>query len=164
MNRAKVIALAAAIAAIAIITAFSPQLLQGTAGLFGLSAGEGQGALQQGTKGTEEESEVQAGLSFMVLKPTTLEAQIIGQNVLPECPEEAAVEILVKNTGPSTAEKMFLEFGPGIKVLGCANCGLEELEPGQEVAARARLCLESVEQKRLVAGSANSNKVEILFE
>ena len=160
MNRARIIALAAAIAGIAVIAAFSPQFLQGT-GLFGLSAGEGQEALQQGT---EEESEVQAGLSFTVLRPTTLEAQIVGQIVLPECPEETAVEILVKNTGPSTAEKMFIGFDSGVKVLGCANCRLEELEPGQEVKARARLCLESENQKGLVAGSANSNKVEIQLE
>ena len=162
MGKAKILALAAAIAVIAIIAACTPQFLQGT-GLFGLSASQ-EKTVQEPEESAEEGNGVEAGLSFAVLEHTTLEAQIIGQNVLPECPEEATVEILVKNTGKSAAEKMFLKFGPAIKVLGCANCGLEELKPGQEVAARARLCLESAGQKRLVAGSANSNKAEIQLE
>jgi hypothetical protein len=160
MGRAKILAPAAAIAAIAIIAAFSPQLPQGT-GLFGLPAGEGREALRPGA---EEKNPVQAGLSFTALKPTTIEAQIVGQGALPECPKEAIVEIRVKNTGKSDAEKVFLKFGPGIKVLGCANCGLESLKGGQEEAAKARLCLESRDKKMLVAGSANSNKVEIMLE
>jgi len=124
-------------------------------GLFGLSAG------QETEKPAEaREDEISTSLSFTVLKPTRLEASLSGEEIR-ECPEETEVEITVKNSGKSPAEKVFLEFGPGIKVTGCQNCLLNRLNPGQEARARARICLASKETQFLSIGSANSNQIEI---
>jgi len=106
---------------------------------------------------------MEAGLSFEVLRPTTLEASL-EQKTIAECPQETETEIAVKNIGSSAAEKLFLEFGPGVKVIACENCFLEEMKPGQEIKARARLCLETISQNKLIVGSANSSSIEIRLQ
>jgi len=161
MEKAKIFWAAAAVAALSIL-ALSLSHLSGT-GLFGLGGG------QQAKKATtaqagKEKGRLGASLSLEVLEKTMLEAEILPENPLKECPEETETEILLRNSGSGTAEKVFLKFGPGIKVIACENCSLAELKPGQEFKAKARLCLESGSAKALTVGSANSNSVELIFE
>ncbi len=127
-------------------------------GLFGLGAEK-----EEKQKETEIPHNISPGLSFTVLKPTTLEASLSNAK-LQNCPGETEAEILVKNTGQSQAENLFIKFGPGIKVIACNNCRLGLVEPGQEVLARAVLCLESAQPNSLTVGSANSNRIELLLE
>ena len=159
MDRTKILSIAAVIATISILGILS--LNQGNfAGFFGLGAEENQA---EPVELVEEEQGMEAGLSFEVLRPTALEATV-GEKTILNCPQETETEIVVKNTGSNEAEKLFLEFGQGIKVIACENWSLDEVKPGQEVRARARLCLETESQNSLIVGSANSNKIEILFE
>ncbi len=163
MDKTRVVAAVAVIAAAAILATLFNQ--GNLSGLFGLQAEEIQAeeSLAEEIGQTEEEAIMNAGLSFEVLEPTRLEASVLGEKIA-ECPGETQTEILVKNSGGGLAEKVFLEFGPGIKVLGCSNCFLEELRQGQEVVAKARICLETEAVHRLTVGSANSRPVELLFE
>ncbi|MBN2066992.1 MAG: hypothetical protein JW744_00820 [Candidatus Diapherotrites archaeon] len=110
--------------------------------------------------GLEEVSPV---LSFTVLKQTTLEASL-NNSALKECPQETVVQVLVRNTGESPAEKLFLNFGPGIRVVGCSNCRLDLVEPSEQALISAVLCIESEQTNSLVVGSANSNRIELQLE
>jgi hypothetical protein len=158
MDRTKLFAVGTALVALAVLFA----LFQGFGtGLFGLS--EKPESMEEPLD-SEQADGMNAGLSFEVLKPTRLEASLVSKEPLSECPREAEAEITVKNTGTGTAEKMFLRFGPGIRVIGCNNCTLDEIIPGQEVKAKARLCLESGSLQALTVGSANSNSVELRFD
>jgi len=158
MNKNKLFLLGAMLIAIALL--FFSFYNKNLTGLFGL----GTANQQPEQKNAENESGMQAGLSFTVLQPTTLEAGISKGEKLLKCPLETAVEITVKNSGSSPAEKMFLKFGPGIKVIACNNCRTDALQPKQEVLANALLCIESMQQNSLVVGSANSNRIEMLLE
>jgi len=167
MDRTKLFAVGTVLVALAVLFAFSQGFLN-TSGLFGLSAEE-IGLDEEETDGRETENidkqeTVSAGLSFEVLRPTTIKASIVGEAILPDCPKDAEVEIIVKNTGNDIAEKMYFSFGPGIKVVGCSNCKLDGLLPSQEITARARLCLESSSANAVTVGSANSNKIELNLE
>ncbi len=175
MDRTKLFTVGTALIALTVLFAFSQGFIN-PSGFFGLSAEETQ--LEEGRSGEEGRSKVaegeaenttgqetiSAGLSFEVLKPTSLEASLVEETILPNCPEETEVEILVKNTGDSIAEKMYFSFETGIRVIGCNNCELDELFPNQEIKANARLCLESTSINALTVGSANSNKIELNLE
>ncbi len=168
MDKSKLLVIGTALVALAVLIAFSQGFLN-PSGLFGLSAEETQ--LEKAGKANGEEAEntadqktVKAGLSFEVLRPTSIEASIVGEAILPNCPKEAEIEIIVKNTGNDTAEKMYFSFGSGIKIVGCSNCELDKLLPSQEITAKARLCLESSSANAVTVGSANSNKIELNFE
>ena len=171
MDRTKLVTIGTALIALTVFFVFSQGFIN-PSGFFGLSAEETQ--LEEGgeenqanegeTKSAAEQKTVSAGLSFEVLKPTNLEASLVEETILPNCPEEAEVEILVKNIGNSTAEKMYFSFGSGVKVIACNNCNLDELLPNQKIMAKARLCLESASPNALTVGSANSNKIELNLE
>ncbi len=164
MDRARLLAIGVVLLAAALLLSLAPDFLNST-GLFGLQAkDEGLKLPETPSETTEENEGIKAGLSFTVLEPTLLEASILSSGKLRECPEETEVEILLKNTGSSPAEKVFLEFGPGIKATACSNCRLEELQPEQETVVKTRLCLESASLQTLTIGSANSNTVELQFE
>ncbi len=158
MNRNKLFLLGAMLIAIALLFFYFYD--KNLTGLFGLGAARQQP--QQ--KNAENESGMQAGLSFTVLQPTTLEASVSNGAKLLQCPQETAIEITVKNRGSSVAEKVFLKFGSGIKVIACNNCRTDALQPKQEVLASALLCIESAQPNSLVVGSANSNRIEMPLE
>lgn len=158
MNRNKLFLLGVALIAIALLFFYFYD--KNLTGLFGLGAAKQQ-PLQ---KNSENESGMQAGISFTVLQPTTLEAKISKGEKLLLCPAETTVEITVKNSGSSVAEKVFLKFGPSVKVIACNNCRTDALQPKQELLASALLCIESTQPNSLVVGSANSNRIEMLLE
>ena len=171
VDRTKLFTVGTALISLAVFFAFSQGFLN-PSGLFGLSE---ETQLEEGNeeeaetnkreaKNTTGEETVSAGLSFEVLTPTNLEASLEKETILPECPKEAEIKILVKNTGDSIAEKMYFSFGPGLRVIGCNNCELDELLPNQEIKANTRLCLESTSTNALTIGSANSNKIKLNLE
>jgi hypothetical protein len=158
MNRNKLFLLGVTLIAIALLFFYFYD--KNLTGLFGLGA-----AKQQPEQiNAENESAMQAGISFTVLQPTTLEASVSNGAKLVQCPQETAIEITVKNRGGSVAEKVFLKFGSGIKVIACNNCRTDALQPKQEVLANALLCVESTQPNSLVVGSANSNRIEMELE
>ena len=160
MDKTKLFALGAMLIAVAVIFAFSFNLLDSTS-LFGLAKQKEQAETRQQEA---ESNSMEAGLSFTVLKPTVLEASVLSGKSISECPIETEAEILIKNKGNGIAEKVFLEFGPGIKVIACNNCAQQELKPEQETIAKARLCLNSSSPNMLTIGSANSNLIELGLE
>lgn len=158
MNRNRLFLLGVTLIAIALLFFYFYD--KNLTGLFGLGA-----AKQQPEQiNAENESGMQAGISFTVLQPTTLEARISKDLKLLKCPNETIVEITVKNKGSSAAEKVFLKFGPGVKVIACNNCRTDALQPKQELLASALLCIESTQPNSLIVGSANSNSIEMLLE
>jgi len=171
MDKTKLFTIGTALIALAVLFAFAQGFLN-PSGLFGLSeetqleerSGEEAETNKEEAKNTTGKETVSAGLSFEVLTPTNLEASLEKGTILPKCPKEAEVAVLVKNIGNGVAEKMYFSFGPGLRVIGCNNCELDELLPNQEIKVNARLCLESTSTNALTVGSANSNKIELNLE
>ncbi|MDP2974244.1 MAG: hypothetical protein Q8N60_04285, partial [Candidatus Diapherotrites archaeon] len=91
MNRNKLFLLGAMLIAIALL--FFSFYNKNLTGLFGLGAAN----QQPEQKNAGNESGMQAGISFTVLQPTTLEAKISKGEKLLKCPLETAGEITVKN-------------------------------------------------------------------
>ncbi len=158
MNRNKLFLLGVALIAIALL--FFYFYNKNLTGLFGLGAAK----QQPEQKNAENESGMQAGISFTVVQPTTLEASVSNGAKLLQCPKETAVEITIENSGNYAAEKIFLKFGPGVKIIACNNCQSDALQPKQELLANALLCIESTQLNSLIVGSANSNRIEMLLE
>jgi len=158
------IAIGAGVALITVLFLLYPSL-QGT-GFFSLGTEpvEQDQSKPQNLEQEEDKPGINTSLSLEIIEPTTLEASLLTDLEIQQCPSEEEAEILVKNTGNSVAEKMFLSFAPGIKVNACSNCSLDKLKPGQEVRVTARLCLEEPEFNTVQVGSANSNAVELRFE
>ncbi len=160
MNRTKLFVVGTAFVALIVLFVFSQNMLN-PSGFFGLSVEEETQLETEDGKNTVEQENVSAGISFEVLEPTTIEAGIVGEAILPDCPEETEFEVLVKNTGNGIAEKVYFSFGSGVKVVGCSNCSLDKLLPKQEITAKTRLCLESDLTQAISVGSANSNIIEL---
>jgi hypothetical protein len=158
MNRNKLFLLGVTLIAIALL--FFSFYNKNLTGLFGLGAAN----QQPEQKNAESESAMQAGISFTILQPTTLEASVSNGAKLLQCPQETTVEITVKNRGSSVAEKVFLKFGPSVKVIACNNCRTDALQPNEQITASALLCIESAQPNSLVVGSANSNRIEMQLE
>ncbi len=163
MNRNQLFALGMALLFIALLFSFSSGIIDGR-GLFGLLRA-GQSTQLQGTadenQDSAEQAAVSAGLSLSVLQRTELEASTTVGKAIPQCPGEAVVEIRIENSGQSDAEKVFMRFPSGVRVIACSNCAIELLRAGQSAAARARLCREETSASKISIGSANSNSVEL---
>ena len=161
MDKTRIVQATAVLLALALLFLFTSGFFRGT-GFFSLPE-------RQETDSPQEKEEANptgqlgAQLSYEVIKPTTIEATLENA-VLKECPKETETKITITNTGPSKAEKVFLEFGQGIKVIGCTNCKLDYLNAGKEAIAKAILCLETSNGKAVAIGSANSNTVEMGFQ
>ena len=160
MNKTRIIPVGAVLLALALLFVFSSDFFLGT-GFFTLAGEEAE--LPQEEPKEEKLETLGASLSYEVLKKTSIEASL-SEFDLKDCPVESEVEITMKNTGPGEAEKVFLEFGDGIKVVGCTNCNLDSLGAGESAAVEAIVCLETSNSKSVLVGSANSNSVEIGFQ
>lgn len=163
MDKTKIVSVGAVLLALALLSFLSADPFIGT-GFFSMQAPAEQETILEAQEEQGETERLGARLSYEILKPTTIEAELKEPAVLKDCPEETELEMIVENVGASKAEKVFLEFEQGIKVIGCTNCELDYLDAGKSVVAKAILCLETDNKNAVFVGSANSNLLELLLE
>lgn len=129
-------------------------------GFFAMPSVQNQPVLYS-NNGTSENNGLNAMLSIEVLKNSELSAELFLQQNIPDCPETADANILVKNTGNWKVEMIKIKISPDLKAIACANCTIESLGIGESKTVSLKLCNASGKNHAISVSSANSDLIEL---
>lgn len=118
---------------------------------------------QEKTNETNKQGSVSLDLAYQVIEPTELRAGLFFGKLLP-CPIYSEIVFEVKNSGKTSAERLFVKYPSDLVVSNCANCSPKQLSPNETVLVKLNAC-RALEKKILVEfSSINAQKKSVEIE
>ncbi len=115
-------------------------------------------AAANGSDGAASEG-ISSSLSYEVMGFTRLDANLLSENEIPECPDTADVSVKIKNSGKYAAEKIGISANSGFVAMACDGCGIESLGSGAEKTVKMKLCRSSGQELEIAVSAVNANPI-----
>jgi len=104
---------------------------------------------------------ISSSLSYEVMGFTRLDANLLAEQEIPECPNSADLTVRIRNSGKYAAEKISIGANSGFSVVACDGCGIEKLESSAEREIKMKLCKSSGQGLEIAISAVNANPIEL---
>ncbi|MCR4335660.1 MAG: hypothetical protein NUV57_03935 [archaeon] len=106
---------------------------------------------------------VSAKLSFEVVEPAELKAELIEGKLFP-CPNYSNLVFEVENISAGTAERIMVNYPSNLIVENCINCSLKKVVSGAKETVKIKACRAVSDEIQVEFSSVNAGNLSVKID